>query len=203
MTEPKAVKLAVSGEGMLVWTYAYQVPGSSAGVVPKGESSSMLKMDLDRDLWRLKTPQQTGDARKGWIREKWTGGMKVGDEAWMELNLSTDQSADYAMLEIPIPAGLNPTVKLEGFVLEGQALSENDNTDNAWSKPRIEVHPDRVTVFFQRLSPRESCQVRILLRAGMAGRYRIRPAKLSLMSNESQWTTCDGLDLMIMEGGAK
>jgi hypothetical protein len=35
----------------------------------------------------------------------------------------------------------------------------------------------------------------------MAGSYRLRPAKLSLMSNEAQWTTCDGLDLRVEEGG--
>jgi hypothetical protein len=37
----------------------------------------------------------------------------------------------------------------------------------------------------------------------MAGSYRLRPAKLSLMSNEGQWVTCDGLDLKVQEGGAR
>ena len=202
MAEPKPVKVTASGQGVLVWTYTYQVPGSAAGVV-KAESSAALQMDLSRSLWRLKTPQQTGDPRKGWIREKWTGSMAVGDEAWMELEVETNQSADYAILEVPIPAGLNPTVKLEGFVLEGRPFAEDDATDEWIRKPRIEVHPDKVVCFFQRLYPWDNPRVRILLRAGMAGQYRIRPAKLSLMSNESQWTTCDGLDLAVKEGGQK
>jgi alpha-2-macroglobulin len=121
----------------------------------------------------------------------------------MELNISTDQSADYAVLEVPIPAGLNPTVKLEGLVLEGHAFSDNDSSDRWWAKPRIEVHPDRVVFFFQKLWSWESQRVRILLRAGMAGRYRVRPAKLSLMSDETQWATSDGLDMTVQEGGVK
>jgi hypothetical protein len=94
-------------------------------------------------------------------------------------------------------------VKLEGFVLEGRPFAEDDSTDDWAQKPRVEVHPDKVVFFFQRLYPWENPRVRILLRAGMAGQYRIRPAKLSLMSNESQWTTCDGLDLAVKEGGQK
>lgn len=119
----------------------------------------------------------------------------------MELYTEVDQSADYAVLEVPIPAGLNPTVKLEGFVLEGHPFTEGESTDEWIQKPRIEVHPDKVVFFFQRLYPWDSPTVRILLRAAMAGRYRIRPAKLSLMSNENQWTTCDGTDLTVKEGG--
>ena len=202
MNEPKSLKVTASGQGVLVWTYAYQVPGSAAGVV-QAESSSALHMNVSRSIWKLKTPQQTGDARKGWIREQWTGTLQVGDEAWMELQAETNQSADYAILEVPIPAGLNPTVKLEGFVLEGHPFAEADSTDEWVQKPRIEVHPDKVVFFFQRLSPWAAPRVRILLRAGMAGRYRLRPAKLSLMSNENQWTTCDGLDLAVQEGGQK
>lgn len=202
MAEPKPLKVTVSGQGVLVWSYAYQVPGSAAGV-PKAESASPLRLSVSRSLWKLKTPQQTGNAQKGWLREKWTGTLQVGDEAWMELQAEADQTADYAILEVPIPAGLNPTVNLEGFVLEGKAFSANDSTDEWVQKPRIEVHPDKVVFFFQRLQPWDAPRVRILLRAGMAGRYRLRPAKLSLMSNESQWSTCDGLDLMVKEGGPK
>ena len=128
--------------------------------------------------------------------------MKVGDEAWMELRVASSQVADYAVLEVPIPAGLNPTVKLEGFVLEGKPFAEGDSSDR-WTKPRIEVHPDRVVFFFQKLYPWDHPTVRILLRAGMAGSYRIRPARLSLMSTETLWATCDGLELAVREGGGK
>ncbi len=200
MNEPRSVQVTALGQGMLVWTYAYQVPGSAAAA-PKAESSSALRMDLHRAIWRLKTPQQTGDPRKGWIREKWTGAMRVGDEAWLELQAEASRSADYAILEVPIPAGLTPTVNLEGFVLEGKAFTEDDGAETWSHKPRIEVRADKVVFFFQRLLPWEAPKVRILLRAAMAGRYRFRPAKLSLMSSESQWTTCDGLDLAVQEGG--
>jgi len=202
MAAPKPVKVTVSGQGVLVWSYAYQVPGSAAGV-QKAESASPLRLSVTRSLWKLRTPQQTGKPQQGWIREKWTGSLRVGDEAWMELQAEADRTADYAVLEVPIPAGLNPTVKLEGFVLEGKPFTENDATDEWVQKPRIEVHPDKVVIFFQRLQPWDAPRVRILLRAGMAGRYRLRPAKLSLMSNESQWSTCDGLDLTVQEGGPK
>jgi len=199
--EAKPVSLSASGRGVLVWTYAYQVPGSARAPM-KGDASSGIRMDVSRQLWRLKTPQQTGNARQGWIREKWNGAMKVGDEAWMELRVASNQYADYAVLEVPIPAGLNPTVKLEGFVLEGKPFAEGDSS-NRWAKPRIEVHADKVVFFFQQLYPWDHQTLRILLRAGMAGSYRIRPAKLSLMSNETQWATCDGLELAVREGGAK
>ena len=202
MGEPKPAKVTVSGQGVLVWTYAYQVPGSAAGEA-KAENSAALRMSLSRSLWRLRTPQQTGNPKKGWIRDKWTGAMQVGDEAWMELQAVTDRSADYAVLEVPIPAGLTPTVKLEGFVLEGKAFSEADATDEWVQKPRVEVYPDKVVFFFQRLYPWDNPRVRIWLRASMAGKYRLRPAKLSLMSNESQWATCDGADLAVKEGGQK
>jgi len=202
MGEPKAVTFTASGRGALIWTYAYQVPGSATAVM-KGDASSAMRMKISRSLWKLRTPQETGNAQRGWVRAPWTGSLKVGDEAWMELNLSTNQDADYAVLEVPIPAGLNPTVKLEGFVLEGKPFAENDSTDEWWAKPRIEVHPDRVVCFFQKFYPWYGQKVRILLRAGMAGKYRIRPAKLSLMSDETQWSTCDGLDLAVQEGGAK
>jgi alpha-2-macroglobulin len=202
MSEPKALKVTASGQGVLVWTYSYQVPGSASAVL-KGEKSSALRMNLNRSVWKLKTPQQTKNAAQGWVRDTWTGNMNVGDEAWMELKAEADRSADYAILEVPIPAGLNPTVNLEGFVLEGKAFSENDNTDEWIQKPRVEIYPDKVVFFFQRLYPWDSPRVRILLRAGMAGKYRIRPAKLSLMSNENQWTTCDGLELNVKEGGQK
>ena len=201
MAEPRAVTVTASGKGLLVWTYAYQVPGSAAGV-PKGEASSALRLSLTRSLWRLRTPQETGNARQGWVRQPWTGTLKAGEEAWMEVQFRTDRDADYVMLEVPIPGGLNPTVKLEGFVLEGKAFTEEGSSD-VWTRPRIEVHPDRVTFLFNRAWSWNTHTVRIHLRAGMAGSYRLRPAKLSLMSNEGQWATCDGLDLRVQDGGAR
>ena len=47
--------------------------------IPKGEASSALRLSVNRSLWRLKTPQQTGNAQKGWLREKWTGALQVGE----------------------------------------------------------------------------------------------------------------------------
>lgn len=199
MEEAKALKVKAKGRGVLIWTYGYQVPGS-ASPDPKGESSGALKLDLRRQIWRLRTPQQTGNPQKGWIRQPWTGALKLGEEAWMELRVGSDRPADYAVLEVPIPAGLTPLVKLEGFVLEGTAFSDEDGANRWGPKPRIEIHPDRVSIFFQRLSPWEQPIVRIHLRAALAGQYHLRPAKLSLMSNETQWTTCDGLDLKVEEG---
>ncbi|WLT30134.1 alpha-2-macroglobulin [Geothrix sp. PMB-07] len=201
MAEPKPVTVTASGRGLLVWTYAYQVPGSAAGV-PKGDASSALRLSVTRNLWRLKTPQETGNARQGWVRQPWTGTMKAGEEAWMQVQFRTDRDADYVMLEVPIPGGLNPTVKLEGFVLEGKPFTDEGSSD-AWMKPRIEVHPDKVTFLFNRTYSWSTQSVRIHLRAGMAGSYRLRPAKLSLMSNEGQWATCDGLDLKVVDGGAR
>lgn len=204
LSEPKSVTFTASGQGVLVWTYAYQVPGSALPP-QKAESSGALRLDLGRRLWKLQTPQDTGNPRRGWVRQSWTGSLQQGEEAWMELQIEANQSAEYVMLEVPIPAGLEPTVKLEGFVLEGEALSEADATDENYrgSKPRIEVHPDKVTFLFPRLQTWISPVVRIWLRAGMAGKYKLRPAKLSLMSNEGQWTTCDGLTLNVLEGGKK
>ena len=201
MAEPKPVTVTASGKGLLVWTYAYQVPGSAVGA-PKGETSSALRMTVTRNLWRLKTPQETGNARQGWIRQPWTGTMKAGEEAWMQVQFRTDRDADYVMLEVPIPGGLNPTVKLEGFVLEGKAFTEEGASDT-WIKPRIEVHADKVTFLFHRAWSWNTHTVKIHLRAGMAGSYRLRPAKLSLMSNEGQWVTCDGVGLKVKDGGVR
>ena len=201
MAEPKPVTITASGKGLLVWTYAYQVPGSAAGT-PKGDASSALRLSVTRNLWRLKTPQETGNARQGWIRQPWTGTMKAGEEAWMQVTFRTDRDADYVMLEVPIPGGLNPTVKLEGFVLEGRPFTDEGASDT-WMKPRIEVHGDKVTFLFQHAWSWNAHTVRILLRAGMAGSYRLRPAKVSLMSNEGQWATCDGADLKVLDGGAR
>ncbi len=41
------------------------------------------------------------------------------------------------------------------------------------------------------------------IRQNFKDSYRIRPAKLSLMSDETQWATSDGMDLSVKEGGAK
>ncbi|MCM2249844.1 MAG: hypothetical protein NDI58_04645, partial [Geothrix sp.] len=201
MAEPKPVTVTASGKGLLVWTYAYQVPGSAAGT-PKADASSALRLSVTRNLWRLKTPQETGNARQGWLRQPWTGTMKAGEEAWMEVSFRTDRDADYVMLEVPIPGGLNPTVKLEGFVLEGRPFTD-EGASEVWTKPRIEVHGDKVTFLFQHAWSWDTHTVRILLRAGMAGSYRLRPAKLSLMSNEGQWATCDGAGLKVLDGGAR
>ncbi|HEY3399985.1 MAG TPA: MG2 domain-containing protein [Geothrix sp.] len=201
MAEPKPVTITASGKGLLVWTYAYQVPGSAAGT-PKGDASSALRLSVTRNLWRLKTPQETGNARQGWVRQPWTGTMKAGEEAWMQVTFRTDRDADYVMLEVPIPGGLNPTVKLEGFVLEGKPFTDEGASDT-WMKPRVEVHGDKVTFLFQHAWSWNTHTVRILLRAGMAGSYRLRPAKVSLMSNEGQWATCDGADLKVLDGGAR
>jgi uncharacterized protein YfaS (alpha-2-macroglobulin family) len=201
MAEPQPVTVTTSGKGLLVWTYSYQVPGSAAGAV-KAEASSALRLSVTRNLWRLKTPQETGNARQGWIRQPWTGTMKAGEEAWMQVQFRTDRDADYVLLEVPIPGGLNPTVKLEGFVLEGKPFTEEGSSDT-WTKPRIEVHADKVTFLFHRAWSWNTHTVRIHLRAGMAGSYRLRPAKLSLMSNEAQWVTCDGVDLKVQDGGAR
>ncbi|HEX4846293.1 MAG TPA: hypothetical protein VFV26_08745, partial [Geothrix sp.] len=164
--------------------------------------SSALRMSVTRSLWRLKTPQQTGNARQGWVRQPWTGTLKAGEEAWMQVSFRTERDADYAVLEVPIPGGLNPTVKLEGFVLEGRPFTDEGATE-VWTKPRIEVHGDKVTFLFQRAWSWDTHTVRILLRAGMAGSYRLRPAKLSLMSNEGQWATCDGAGLKVLDGGVR
>ncbi len=202
MSEARPVTLSATGRGILVWTYAYQVPGSASGVLKADASSSALKLSVNRQIWRLKTPQETGNAHQGWIRQPWTGTLKAGEEAWMEVHFQTSQDSDYLMLEVPIPAGLTPTVKLEGFVLEGNPFTEGSSTD-AWEKPRIEVHPDKVTFLYPKSWYWSAHRVRIHLRAGMAGSYRLRPAKLSLMSNEGQWATCDGLDLKVVDGGAR
>ncbi|HJW09181.1 MAG TPA: hypothetical protein VJ483_06070, partial [Holophagaceae bacterium] len=119
-----------------------------------------------------------------------------------------------AMLEVPIPAGLEATVKLEGFVLDGHPFAEDDATsggndyegdDSGYrvKKPRIEVHPDKVTFLLPQIGPWERPTVRILLRAAMAGRYTLRPPKLSLMSNESQWVTAPAAGLAVQEGASK
>jgi len=192
------VSFTASGRGIIAWSYAYQVPGSAAS--PPAGRSGALRLDLTRRLWRLKTPQQTGDPRRGWVRQPWTGTLAQGDEAWMELDLRCAQSADYAVLEVPIPAGLDPIVKLEGMLLDGKPLAAGD-VSSAWDKPRVEVRPDRVSFLFQRLDPWQRPTVRILLRAGMAGSYRLRPARLGLMSDEGQWTTCAGQELKVEEGG--
>ncbi len=202
MEAPKPLRLTGSGRGVLVWTYAYQVPGS-ARPPQAANASGAARLSLKRGLWALSSPQATGNARRGWVRRPWTGKLAVGDEAWMELEAGVDHEASYALLEVPIPAGLVPSVKLEGFVLEGRPFSNADASDAWWDKPRVEVHPDRVTFLWQKFYPWSPQRVRILLRAGMAGTYRIRPARLSLMSSEGQWVTCDGADLAVREGGAR
>ncbi|MBK9796321.1 MAG: hypothetical protein IPP58_07460 [Holophagaceae bacterium] len=68
------------------------MPGSATGVL-KGEASSALRLSVTRDLWRLRTPQQTGNARQGWVREPWTGTTKAGEEAWMQVQSRTDRDA--------------------------------------------------------------------------------------------------------------
>ncbi|HJU82992.1 MAG TPA: hypothetical protein VJ600_02165, partial [Holophagaceae bacterium] len=212
MATAQAVKVTVSGSGQLVWTYAYQVPG---GAVDEAKVAALgLRLDLQRHLWRLRTPQETGDARRGWVRQEWNGNLRQGEEAWMELELGASKYSNYAMLEVPIPAGLEPTVKLEGFVLEGHPFAEEDSTsggndidydEGGWrvKRPRIEVHPDKVTFLFPQIGPWERPKVRILLRAAMAGKYILRPPKLSLMSNESQWVTAPAVTFGVQEGGAK
>lgn len=200
MTSPQTVQVAAQGSGLLVWTYSYQVAGGQA---PGEAAASGLRLDLKRSLWALRTPQQTGNAKKGWVRVPWTGQLKAGDEAWMELELKASRTSQYAVLEVPIPAGLEPVVKLEGFVLEGHPFSEEDATDAGWwsKPPRIEVHPDKVVFLFNHLSGWGTTKARVLLRAGLPGSYAFRPAKLSLMSNETQWTTCAGTTVNVQEGG--
>ena len=134
----------------------------------------------------------------------------------MEVQLGATKFSNYAMLEVPIPAGLEPTVKLEGFVLEGHPFADEDATqggneyegeegggDAAVRKPRVEVRADKVVFFFPQIGSWDRPKVRILLRAAMAGKYTLRPPKLSLMSNENQWVTAPGLPLAVQDGGAK
>ena len=214
MPEPKAVKVDASGSGVLVWTYGYQVAGGSAADLQA--ASSGLRLSITRQMWRLRTPQETGNAKQGWIRQPWTGALKPGEEAWMEVQLGATKFSNYAMLEVPIPAGLEPTVKLEGFVLEGHPFAEEDAArggesysdeegggDLVVKKPRVEVHADKVVFFLPEIGPWDRPKVRILLRAAMAGTYTLRPPKLSLMSNENQWVTAPGLPLAVQDGGAK
>lgn len=198
MASPKDLNLTVQGSGTLVWTYGYQVPGSVAPA--QAIAFPGVGLELRRNLWRLRTPQQTGNPHGGWTREAWTGTLQQGEEAWMELEFKAAQTSPYGILEVPIPAGLEPTVKLEGFVLDGHPFSDEDSSDRPWSKPRIEVRPDRVSFLFPSVPTWGHMKVRIHLRAAMAGKYILRPAKLSLMSNESQWTTCDSVGLTVIDG---
>lgn len=199
LSAPRALKLTGTGRGVLVWTYSYQVPGSATAVQKGDTSSGGLRLLLFRQTWVLRSPQQTGIPAQGWVRALYTGTLNSGQEAWMELSVQVDREADYAVLEVPIPAGLEPIVKLEGFVLEGVPLTMAGSSTDPWNKPRIEVHPDKVSFLWQKLHPWDRQKVRILLRAAMAGSYRIRPARLSLMGNEGQWITCDGQDLWVPE----
>ena len=105
------------------------------------------------------------------------------------------------LLEVPVPAGLEPIVKLEGLVLEGKPLAEGDVTDGLGQAPDrgapgqglLHLPAPGLLAAARRCA---SC-------CGPAwpGRYRIRPARLVLMSNEAQWTTCDGASLAVQEGG--
>lgn len=214
MPTPRPMKVQASGQGILVWTYSHQVPGG--GTEEKKAAGAGTRLEIKRSLWRLRSPIQTGDARRGWIRQPWNGTLEVGEEAWMELELHTSRTAQYAILEVPIPAGLEPVVKLEGFVLEGKPFSEEGATTASGEydeegggfrvvRPRIEVHPDKVSFLIQRLNPWswQPTKLRILLRGSLAGTYRFRPPKLSLMSDETQWVSLPGLDLTVKEGGAR
>lgn len=211
LASPRALKAQVQGRGLLLWTYSHQVAGG--GAEERTAAGAGTRLDLKRNLWKLRSPLQTGNARQGWIRQPWTGTLAVGEEAWLELELHTERPAQYAILEVPIPAGLEPIVKLEGFVLEGKPFSEEGAADASADydgeegyrilRPRIEVHPDKVSFLVPALHSWSPTKVRILLRASLAGTYRFRPPKLSLMSDETQWTALPGLDLTVKEGGAR
>lgn len=211
LPSPVALKAQVQGRGLLLWTYGYQVPGG--GHEERTTSGAGTRLNLKRNLWKLRSPLQTGNARQGWIRQPWTGTLAVGEEAWMELELQSERPASYAILEVPIPAGLEPIVKLEGFVLEGKPFTEEGSADATYEgdaeggdrilRPRIEVHPDKVSFLVPALRRGSPTKVRILLRAALEGTYHFRPPKLSLMSDETQWTTLPSLELTVKEGGGR
>jgi len=185
----QSLNFIAKGQGQLIHliTTAANKPGSAPGVMPGTDD---LKMRIQRQLWKLESPK-TGQKSKGWMKKAWASDFKLGEEAYMEVQVQTAKWVSYGLVEVPIPAGFEAIPEMDNFVLEGEDLSLLPK------EARMERHPDRIAFMMHWLGPDHPVTLRLRLRAKLEGRYRLRPAKFSLMGDENQWATSEGAQVNI------
>ncbi|MBL0311612.1 MAG: hypothetical protein IPP78_02630 [Holophagaceae bacterium] len=185
----QSISLVANGRGVLVY-----VLSTSSQKPMLSPAAGGLLLQAKRTLWKLEAPK--GTSRLGWTKKPWDSALKLHDEAYLEVDVSSNQWISYGLVEVPVPPGFEASTDMQDFVLDGQDMA-------ALPKPaRTEVHPDHVAFLLYYVGPNSTAKLRLRLRAKLEGRYRLRPVKFSLMGDESLWCSTETSTITI-EGGAK
>lgn len=185
----QSITLVAKGRGVLVY-----VLSTSSQKPTLSPAAGGLILQAKRTLWKLEAP--VGSNRLGWTKKPWDPVLKLHDEAFLEVDVSSNQWISYGLVEVPVPPGFEASTDMQDFVLEGQDMAVLSHV------ARTEVHPDHVAFLLNYVGPNNPVKLRLRLRAKLEGRYRLRPVKFSLMGDESLWCSTETSTVTI-EGGAK
>lgn len=170
----QSLNIEAKGQGLLV--PMLRVDRAHPTVSPAMKNHDL---SVDRKIWKL----EPSGTPKGYLRTPVPAALKVGDLLWQEVEIE-GWGLDYGLLEVPVPAGFEVDLDCTGLTLEGREQSR-DRVGRSWIT--TEVFPDRVAYLIPNLHGKET--FRMALRAKVEGRYTLRPAKFSLMGNESVWAS--------------
>ncbi len=179
------VKVRIKGDGLLVW--------SQAALTTKAVSSPGMgdaALGVKRALFRLEPPLDGAPVGAGSRRGPWTGELGLGESCLMEVEVRSGRAVRYALVDIPVPAGLEADGRLEDFLLEGSPV-----TQIQWCRP--EAHSDHVTFLIKDLQAGRPRPILLRLKARVEGRYRMRPVRFGLLGDESRWATSEGQDVAV------
>lgn len=180
----QSISFRSEGRGVVVYILT---AGSQRPMV--SPTSGPLLLRARRNIWKLEKPTQ--NIAQGWVRTPFDSSMALHEEAYMEVEVTSNKYVQYGLIEIPVPAGFEAITDMSDFVLEGK----DQGRDDFYYIP--EKHPDRVGFLVYWMDSERPIKVRVRLRAKLEGRYVLRPVKFSLMSDESQWCTTEGKVIQI------
>jgi uncharacterized protein YfaS (alpha-2-macroglobulin family) len=159
---PNTIDLNRQGKGALFYNASISFFGRQEKIPARGAKFRInrklltLKKVLRGDRWRFETSPLRGP-------------VKSGDEILVILELDARRDAEYIMVEDPMPAGVQPIDRDQGYAVPGVRLRQ----------PRLhrEFHDQHAAFFISSLRKGKRT-LAYLVRATLPGSYHIMPARV-------------------------
>ncbi|MBN1882752.1 MAG: hypothetical protein JW885_11305 [Deltaproteobacteria bacterium] len=132
---------------------------------------------IDRRYYLLERKKQGREIV--YVKKPLDGPVNSGDEILVELDVDTDSSCEYFLLEDFFPAGCEVIVDDENYIIEGDDYYDGENWYWYWYAGR-EFRDDRAGMSLSYMYS-DGYTFKYIMRAEIPGRYSVMPAEAYLM----------------------
>lgn len=139
---------------------------------------------VQRDYWLLRR-ERRGELLV-YTKQPFTGTVKSGDELFVRVKVTPERSAEFVMVEDPLPAGCEVVDNTAGYTIVGEPEYDAEARKKAglyswsWWYSSREVRDEKVA-FFARTMSLGDYTFSYVMRAQIPGRYSVMPTVGSLM----------------------